>query len=180
MDEFKCSIATVMPDAVLLNYHPTTLPPYHPMTLGWADDPLLTDDRSPRFALIHEANRSTLDRLKPGLVDFLRCPDPTVLPRNPQVITVSCSIPCPRPESSVHPEVFTVGSFGFATPSKGLERLCGLVNAEFEHSLIRLHLPPHDNESIVPRGWFDQLVDACHKRITQAGHNRRHLEGIPR
>ncbi len=69
----------------------------------------------------------------------------------------------------MHPEVFTIGSFGFAMPGKELERLCGLVNAEFEHSLIRLPVRHMIMNRSFPRIWFDQLADACHKQITKPG-----------
>jgi hypothetical protein len=38
-------------------------------------------------------------------------------------------------------DVFTIGSFGFGFHNKGFERICELVNSEFDVAKIKLHIP---------------------------------------
>jgi len=161
MDEFIANTAIFNPDAVVLNYHP--------MTLAWVADPQLKTCGVPCFAVFHEACQISADAFDVDLFDYLLCPDPTLLPRNPLVVPVPRFIPYPRPAAERLPGVFTVGSFGFATPGKGFERLCGLVNTEFDVARIRINIPPHDIDTLISQAALDALLAECRNRVTKPG-----------
>ena len=70
------SVATeVRPDIILLNYHPSTL--------AWAADEDVTRAGAIVFSVFHEAHQHAADWLSPKPFQYLLCPDPTLLPRNP-------------------------------------------------------------------------------------------------
>jgi FkbM family methyltransferase len=161
MDEFLAGAAIFSPDAVVLNYHPATL--------AWVADARLKTCGVPCFAVFHEACQISADALDAGLFEYLLCPDPTLLPRNPLAVPVPRFIPCPRPAAAQRPGLFTVGSFGFATPGKGFERLCGLVNAEFDSARIRINIPPHDIGTLILPAALDALLAECRNRVSKPG-----------
>ncbi|MFA6006943.1 MAG: hypothetical protein WC764_04450, partial [Candidatus Paceibacterota bacterium] len=77
-----------------------------------------------------------------SLFDFYIAADPTLLLKNPLVFKTGRLVPdytSPPP-----PPVFTVGSFGFATPKKGFERIVEKVQEEFDEAIIRLNMPSAD------------------------------------
>jgi hypothetical protein len=153
------------PDIVVLNHHPATM--------GWAASSRWGDDGAVVFSIFHEANQDAADRLKASFFDFLLCPDPTLLPRNPIIV------PVPRVTTDYDmaaiepPELLTVGSFGFATHGKGFDRLCAEVNAECDQACIRLNIPPHDKEHMVPPECLDAVLVSCRSAVTKPGIDPR-------
>lgn len=158
-DELLDAEADVAPDAILLNYHPETL--------AWAATADLTGCHAPLFSVLHEAHQRAADTLTPSPFDFLLCPDPTLVPRNPIALPVPRFAPPRNASAQIEPELFTVGSFGFATPGKGFARLCALVNEEFDEAVIRLNLPFHDNAAMVSQKVLDDVVAACRAEVTK-------------
>lgn len=159
--ELKVAIDRFKPDAILFNHHPSTMP--------WLIAEPLKELGPVLFGLLHQVTQEIADRAKVDPFDFLICLDPTLVPRNPRIlraprflVTAPAIVPPP-------PEVFTVGSFGFATPGKGFERLCALVNQQFDRAIIRLNLPLHDNPGIVSEKAIETVVESCRKVITKPG-----------
>jgi SAM-dependent methyltransferase len=155
-DEFRSALDRVKPRLVLFNNHPATL--------GWAT----ALERLPvtTFSVFHEAHQEIADS---GPFDYLLCPDPTLLPRNPFVVPVPRFIPRLIGSLPPAPEIFTIGSFGFCTPGKGFERLCAMVNEQFERARIRINLPYHDHASMVPPDQVKRIVETCRHQVTKAG-----------
>ena len=83
MDGLLAKSAAFRPDAVVLNYHAATL--------GWVADTRVKQCGVPCFAIYHEVYQSAADELDVALFDYLLCPDPTLLPRDP--LPVPCFIP---------------------------------------------------------------------------------------
>lgn len=154
-------VRELAPDFVLLNYHP--------LTLGFVDSPELRRWGPAILAIAHEFDQQTADCLDLPFADFALCPDPGIVPRNPIVLPVTRFIPAPVVPASGPPEVFTVGSFGFATPEKGFERLCALVDKELDRARIRINIPAHDSQALVPQSQIDAIVESCRAAITKPG-----------
>jgi hypothetical protein len=150
------------PDIVVLDHHPATM--------DWAASSRWKNDGAVVFSIFHEASQEAADRLEASFFDFLLCPDPTLLPRNLIIV------PVPRVTTDYAiaeiepPELFTVGSFGFATHGQGFDRLCAKVNAECNKARIRLNIPPHDKEHIVPSRMPRCDIGVLQIRCDEAGH----------
>lgn len=161
-DEARQTLAPEKPDIVVLNDHPATL--------GWASDVNWRSEGAVVFSIFHEAHQAAADKAAPDYYDFLLCPDPTLIPRNPIVV------PVPRVTTegeiggvSPPPEIPTFGSFGFATPGKGFDRLCERVNAEFDRARIRLNIPQHDKETMIVPEYSDLVLASCKAAVTKPG-----------
>ena len=128
--ELAKATARTNPDLIVFNYARSTLP--------WLDGDSLKKLRVPLFAIHHEFDREARVEPETTLFDFLLCPDPTFTPQDREILTVPRFIPPSPPQQPQPPEIFTVGSFGFATPTKGFEHLCRLVDAQFDKAVIRL------------------------------------------
>ena len=160
-DEALSTLKRNRPEIIVLNYHPSTM--------DWAVTSRWRDQGAVVFSIFHEAHQSGADQVEPSCFDFLLCADPTLIPRNPIIV------PVPRVTIDYEiaeipsPELFTIGSFGFATHGKAFDRLCTQVNSEFDHARIRLNLPRHDNESIVSDEHTDAVIASCRSAVTKPG-----------
>lgn len=160
-DELRSAVNEQKPDAILFNHHPVTMPWLAAAPLGELDAVL--------FGLLHQVDQQVADKTVVSPFDFLICLDPMLVPRTPGVLRAPRFLPATPKTPPSPPEKFTVGSFGFATPGKGFERLCSLVNAQFDEAVIRLNLPKHDDPRMVPDEWIDQTVEKCRKAIAKPG-----------
>jgi SAM-dependent methyltransferase len=160
-DEALSTLKRNQPEIIVLNYHPSTM--------DWAVTSRWRDEGAVVFSIFHEAHQSAADQAEPGFYDFLLCADPTLIPRNPIILPVPRVTIDYKIAETVPPEVFTVGSFGFATHGKAFDRLCTQVNTEFDHACIRLNLPRHDNKSIVSDQYTDAVIASCRDAVTKPG-----------
>src|SRR3954462_1296488 len=140
-DALLSQIDCCEPDVVLFNYQGSTLP--------WVTGFLMRNIGAISIGVFHESNQHLIDVYRGELFDFWLCPNPSIIPRNPRVLRVPRFLPAQR-TGAFAPDVFTVGSFGFATPTKGFERLCRLVNQQLDEAIIRINMPPHDKPEIFP------------------------------
>jgi tetratricopeptide (TPR) repeat protein len=159
-DELLTAAKRAGVDVVVLNYHPATL--------AWATTSDLEQISAVTFAIFHEIHQSVADTLVPSPFHFVLCPDPTILSRNPIALAVPRFIPEPVQPLPV-PELFTIGSFGFATLGKGFEKLCSLVSDQFDVARLRINIPLHDQERIVSREQRESIVTACFQQISKPG-----------
>ncbi len=159
--ELQDAMSDTLPDLVLFNHHPLTMP--------WLKKETLPPSNAVRFGLVHSVTQDIVDRAEPGLFDFIIGLDPTLIPRNPVALRVPRFIPAGPSVMPPIPKVFTVGSFGFATPGKGFQRLCGLVNSEFDRAIVRINLPAHDQSDIVSAKTVEAVVEGCRAAITKPG-----------
>lgn len=161
-DELKAVVAKMGPDAILFNHHPYTMP--------WlAGAPVRELGNAPLFGLLHQVSQEIADAADPAPFDFLICLDPTLVARNPRILRAPRFLPVNPATPPAPPEIFTVGSFGFATPTKGFDRLCAMVNAEFDRARIRINMPVHDDPSLLPDTMMKAVVDKCRAAITKPG-----------
>ncbi len=161
--ELAAALETAKPDILVLNYHP--------VTMSWAAE---TDWRAPErtvFSIFHEVHQAAADVAKATFFDYLLCPDPTLVPRNPIVVPVPrITFDYVAPDHTDQtPDIFTVGSFGFASPGKHFDMLCAMVNEEFEHARIRLNISAHDNKAIAPSEQLEAVVASCRQVVTKPG-----------
>lgn len=160
-EELKTAVHDAKPDVILFNHHPSTM--------NWLTTAPTAELGATLFGLLHQVTQEIADRASVAPFDFLICLDPTLVPRNPAILRAPRFLPASPAKSPQPPEVFTIGSFGFATPGKGFDRLCELVNDQFDRAVIRINLPPHDDPSIVPESRFAETVEKCTKAITKPG-----------
>lgn len=162
LDELKKVILEKNPDVILFNHHPYTMP--------WlAGAPIRELSPAPLFGLLHQVSQEIADKAEVFPFDFLICLDPTLVARNPRIIRAQRFLPVNPVTPAVDPEVFTIGSFGFATHGKGFDRLCAIVNSEFEQAKIRINMPYHDDPSIIPDVMMKAVIDNCRAQITKPG-----------
>lgn len=160
LDEFHQAADASRPDVVLVNAHPSTLP--------WAMDGVTHGDAL-TAAVFHEASQTSVAALRTWPFDVLLCPDPTFLSRDPRAVPVPRFIPRSLLDVPPPPEIFTIGSFGFGTPGKGFDRLCALVNDQFETARIRINIPPHDNPEMVSAESLQAIIESCRAAVTKSG-----------
>jgi SAM-dependent methyltransferase len=159
-EDFLASAECFRPHAILANYHPHTL--------AWAAGGLGFPSAM-TFAVFHEASQSSIEHGRESPFDALLCPDPTLLPYDPFFRLVPRFIPAELPDPKEEPEVFTVGSFGFGTHGKGFDKLCAIVNEQFDSARIRINIPPHDSEVMVRPDSIKAIVTECRRQMTKPG-----------
>jgi hypothetical protein len=125
--EFQAAAEVCQPELILANHHPGT------MALAGEG---LHSNNAMSFSVFHEASSLSVAALKDHPFDVLLCPDPTLRPLDPRAVSVPRFILPQVAEREPLPDIFTIGSFGFATQGKGFDRLCQLVNDQFETAHI--------------------------------------------
>jgi SAM-dependent methyltransferase len=145
------------PDAIIYNYHPSVMPWVCTRVSKGVYRNNIAGIKVLQIGLIHEVTQEVADtatayrntfilgRMQKklnALFDFYIAADPTLLLKNPLVFKTGRLVPeyAPHPP----PPVFTVGSFGFATPKKGFEKIVEQVQEEFDEAIIRLNMPSAD------------------------------------
>jgi SAM-dependent methyltransferase len=151
----KNEIARNKPAFVIYNYHPSVMPWLCTRVSKGIYRNQVHDLPVIQIGIIHEvtqevANRATRYRNRfilggsekklNSLFDYYIAPDPTLLLENPFVFKTGRLIPTYKNQLP-EPELFTVGSFGFATPNKGFHLLIDRVQAEMDEAVIRLNIP---------------------------------------
>ncbi len=131
-DELSTTIKHHAPDAVIYNYHPTTL--------SWLNIGVTKRIRIPQIGLIHEVTQTIADAADNRLFNFHIAHDPTLLLKNPIVFKSGRLIP-PYEREVDEPTVPTIGSFGFGTDGKGFEKIVASVQQEFDEAIIRFNIP---------------------------------------
>lgn len=119
-------------DLALYNYHPTTL--------GFLTKAGIHSVGNPAVGLLHEFDYSTAYT---ALADHFRyriAPDPSLVSRVPGLWSVPRIVP-QIPVAAPDNDVFTIGSFGFATPGKNYEEIVRLAARHFARARVRLHIP---------------------------------------
>jgi hypothetical protein len=130
--EYRALIARTSPEVVIHNHNPTTMP--------WLRRGLMNRARAVQVGIIHEVTQEVADAADERLFEFHVAADPTLELRNPRVFKTGRLVP-EFAGQFPEPDVPTIGSFGFGTHGKGFEELVGLVQAEFDQAVIRLHIP---------------------------------------
>ena len=158
LSDLQAAIETHAPRAIIYNYHPAVLPWLCTKVSKGIYRNNIAAIKIPQVGIIHEITQQVADtatgyrnkyilgsseiRLN-SLFDFYIAADPTLLLKNPLVFKTGRLVPQYNKEI-VEPVVTTIGSFGFATPKKGFEKIVGLVQKEFDKAIIRLNMPAAD------------------------------------
>ena len=146
------------PGVVIYNYHPSVMPWLCTKVSKGLYRNNITQINAIQVGVIHEITQGVADaatayrnkyvlgssakRLN-SLFDYYIAADPSLLLKNPFVFKTGRLLPAYTPTPVSNP-VFTIGSFGFATPNKGFENLARKVKSEFDKAVIRLNIPPAD------------------------------------
>lgn len=161
-DELSAAAQDLSPACTIFNHHPATM--------AWATAGGGNARLGLTFAVLHEVDQAIADVVSPHPFDYLLCPDPTLAPRAASVLAMERFHPPFSPlQEQPPPDVFTVGSFGFATAGKGFEKLCALVNAEFDEAVVKLNIPLHDNPLIASSDDILAVGEACGRNLTRRG-----------
>lgn len=123
LQDYENTCKVYQPKAIIINYHPSTMP-Y--ITHGF-----LNNLKIPKLAIYHEVPITGFD--------YYINPDPTYFEHDNIFVTG-------RPlfeynKTFTLPDFPIVGSFGFGFDNKRFDKIVDLVNSEFDDALIRLHIP---------------------------------------
>ena len=135
--EFRAIFKRESPSVVIYNYHPATMrwigKQYHLYKNAWFIP-------VPQIGMIHEITQEVADTSTRKLFNFRIAADSTLQIRNPRVFWTNRLIPrfTPKP---VQNNIPTFGSFGFATPGKGFERIVEKVQGEYDEAVINIIMP---------------------------------------
>lgn len=156
--ELNKAVELHKPSAIIHNYHPSVLPWLCTKISKGIYRNNLAGIKAVQVGIIHEVTQQVADTatgyenrymLGPSqkklnsLFDFYIAADPTLLLKNPLVFKTGRLIPGFNKQTA-EPAIPTIGSFGFATPKKGFEKLVQKVHAEFDEAVIRLNMPSAD------------------------------------
>jgi GT2 family glycosyltransferase/SAM-dependent methyltransferase len=113
---------------------------YHPLTLPWLKRNHITGVGRAVIGIMHEFDYQNAFYEGSRLFDFRALIDPSVKSRVPNVSVHPRVITGCRPLTKPRND-FTVGSFGFGTPSKRFDHVVKLVKREFDVATIRFNIP---------------------------------------
>lgn len=182
MEELQDSVKQHKPAAIIYNYHPSVMPWVCTKIAKGIYRNNITGIPVLQMGIIHEVTQQLADaatayrnKFIPGdpqkqlnsLFDFYIAPDPTLLLKNPLVFKTGRLIPAYN-KTAVSNKQITIGSFGFATPNKGFEKLVEKVQAEFDEALIRINMPAAyfgDADGANAR----RIAENCKSAITKPG-----------
>lgn len=156
--EAQAAVQQYLPDAMLCNWHPATMP--------WLCDHAVACFARPVGVMCH-------DSPYPGIAHAHLHLDPT-FPECWEHFRIGRLVPeFTNPTPAVH-ETPVIGSFGFGFGNKGFARLVERVNHEFDHAVIRFHIPPAsygDPVADSARAIADHCRQLCKSSITlEASH----------
>ena len=180
--ELKEAIVEHNPSVIIYNYHPSVLPWLCTKISKGLYRNNLSGINAIQIGIIHEITQQVADtatgygnkyitgpsqKKLNSLFDFYIAADPTLLLKNPLVYKTGRLIPTYNKQAA-KPAITTIGSFGFATPKKGFEKLVKQVNDEFDEAIIRLNMPSADFGD--SDGANARLIaDNCRKLIVKPG-----------
>ena len=161
-EELRQAIIQTNPSVIIYNYYPATMP--------WLNHEITSNFKLPQLGIFHEVTQEEANQAQPTLFDYWLCPDPTIIENNSCIIKTRRLIPSYINTTPI-PEVVTIGSFGFGFKDKGFEKIVETVQKEFDHAIIRLHLP--FNDIVDPSGKEHALAtaDRCRKLLFKSGIN---------
>lgn len=151
--DLAIAITTYKPNIVIYNNHPLTMP--------WLNTNVISKYKGKliQVSVVHEVNKSKVDRLNKGMFDYYICPDPTLQTNNPVVIKIPRIIPTYHGNPPL-PSTLRVGSFGFGMGNKGFDKLVTRVQKEYNSAHISLLMP------------FNDVCDVGGKRFALATANK--------
>jgi hypothetical protein len=117
---------------------------------------------------IHEVFQKRADQETNEIFDFFIAPDPTLILKNPIVYKTGRLLPSPPKFCEINNTIPRIGSFGFASNSKGFDKLIPLVEKEFDEAEVYLNIPNSDfgdkNGENAKR-----IAETCKRAVTKKG-----------
>jgi len=157
LKELKEAISITKPLLIIYNYHPTVMPWLCYKSFKGMYKNNVFDIKIKQIGIIHEITQALADtatayrnsyiigrpsKIINSLFDYYIAADPTLLLKNPIVFKTGRLIkeftPVLKENKSCIP---IIGSFGFATPNKGFEKLIERVQHEFDEAIIKINMP---------------------------------------
>ncbi len=142
---------------------------YYPSNLGWAPEALGLP--SVHVGLAHEVTHASASHYAPPFNQWVAT-DPS-FPASPYYFkTVRPLLDFqwnPSFRGLKEPDIPTIGSFGFAFPNKGFDKVIDAVCNEFDEAKIRLHITVAAFNGGYDQGYINHLVGLCHSKLTKPG-----------
>ena len=152
-DEYLKLIEDYNPSGIIYNYHPDTM--------NWMSNVLINNfNKIIHYGIHHEGtpaipilfnNYILNDSTQKDNKNYFSVPRPIFENDNLQYST---------------PSIPTIGSFGFGFNNKGFERLCKLVNEQFDEAVIKFHIPFSyygDNDGQLAKS----MIEKCKSLLTK-------------
>lgn len=165
-EQVDATIASIHPILVLYNFGAGTTP--------WVDTARWMRDKwpsIPHVKLYHDyGSQEIVNTYSPeqyGGFQYMIMDDPT-LTGTAQIYIVPRAIPTYTGPEYPYSEIPTIGFQGFGAVHKGIPRIAAKVQEEFDHAILRLHIPfgfygdPHGNDARA-------RVNECRSIITKPG-----------
>lgn len=158
LSDLHTAIAAHSPRVIIYNYHPVVMPWLCKKVSKGIYRNNIASINILQIGIIHEITQQVADTATAyrnkyilgsseiklnSLFDFYIAADPTLLLKNPLVFKTGRLVP-EYNKDGIEPPVTTIGSFGFATPKKGFEKIVELVQQEFDEAVIKLNMPSAD------------------------------------
>lgn len=152
LEEYQILLKHYDHDCVIHNYHASTMP--------WLNDNNIVKDKK-SICIFHESDLRVL-------FDTYINTDSTF-----EDSGIWYGIPRPlfdyKVADNTKNEIVTIGTFGFAFPQKGFERIVEHVNSEFDEAILRIH---------IPNAYFGDFGKAIQGNITDKCNSIKVKEGI--
>jgi hypothetical protein len=143
---------------------------YHHLTMGWLDTSCIHRLPGLKLTFVLEVLPNDPFSFCPKKDFNLYCAlDPTMNCRDKRVFVFSRPLEVPLVLPSYRePSVPVIGSFGFATPGKGFERVVDAVNKEFDEAVVRINIPQGTYSEdafwhLHNQNYANYLADLCRK-----------------
>jgi SAM-dependent methyltransferase len=113
---------------------------YHPGTIGFLKREDIRRTGKPAVGLLHEFDYRNVHAVHADIFRYRIAPDPSLAGRMPGLWSVPRIVPQVRVEEPKN-ELFTIGTFGFATPGKNYDEIIAFAARHWDRARVRLHLP---------------------------------------
>lgn len=177
-------VRKIEPHVIIYNYHPSVMPWLCTKISKGIYKNNIVGIGCTQIGIIHEITQQVADTATAyrnkyilggsekklnSLFDFYVGADPTLLLKNPYVFKTGRLVNTFINENSAGSSfVPIIGSFGFATPNKGFEKLVLKVEEEFDEAIIRINMPSADFGD-VDGNKARQIAENCKNIITKKG-----------
>lgn len=182
LEDLKLAITNNNPSIIIYNYHPSVMPWLCSKISKGVYKNNIAALKQIQIGIIHEITQQIADTATDyrnkiilggsekklnSLFDYYVAADPTLLLKNRIVFKTGRLIPFYE-NNIAAPTGIVIGSFGFATPKKGFEKLVAKVQEEFDEATIKINMPAAffgDAEGIMAK----KVAENCKNIITKPG-----------
>jgi len=135
---------------------------YHPATMGWLDTQCLQRLNGIKLVVVLEMYPNDPYPSCPrDVFDGYLVLDPTMRHEDKNVFAFPRPLEMFQPQKTyANPPVPVIGTFGFATPGKGFEKVVDAVNKEFGAAIVRINIP-HGTYVPQSESYAKELAEAC-------------------